>query len=77
MKKNLILMAVALMFANNAFAQEDSASVNEVKNPQIQTEEAKQPHQGKSHNLKEQMDHKEYHYNDGWVQHSTSSNSNQ
>lgn len=71
MKKSLILVAVALMSANNAFAQEDETNVKEAKNPQVQTEEAKQSHQGKELKLKELMEHKEYHYSDGWVEHLT------
>ncbi len=69
MKKSLILVTVALMFANNSFAQENQKNVSEVKNPQIQTEEAKQSQQDKAINLKEFMDHKVYHYSDGWVEH--------
>jgi len=71
MKKSLILVAVTLMFANSALAQEERASASETKNPQVQTEEAKQLHQSKELKLKELMEHKEYHYSDGWVEHST------
>jgi hypothetical protein len=74
MNKSLILVAVAFMFANQAVAQEDQASVNEATSPQVQTEEAKKSHQSKELKLKELMDHKEYHYSDGWVEHLSPTN---